>query len=190
MLTPCTWWIPPGPNPSPSPSRHSHLYECTLDDVDHAPSCQVARAYMEYSQEQMRAAVEFYDRSGLSLSAAATATNGEAAGDSYDCKREGVAAGGYHRHYADARDAGVRAGAVLLSCTDGNGVDAVALAVLLLTRHHSRPHSHSTTPGAMAAATCTRRVGSELMPTTPLGRMRTRHQLCDILQASPECTPY
>jgi hypothetical protein len=70
------------------------VYECTLDDVDHAPSCQVPSldGVVQLSQEQMRAAVEFYDRSGLSLSAAATATNGEAAVDSYDCKREGVVA--------------------------------------------------------------------------------------------------
>jgi hypothetical protein len=130
------------------------VYECTLDGVMHlwliVPSRPSADGKVQLSEEQMRAAVKFYDRSGLGMGpgSATTATrkNEKAVVDPYDRKRE--EGGKYddtgNRHpYADARDAGAGAGAVLLSCADGNEVDAVALAVLLLTRHHSRSRSRS-----------------------------------------------
>jgi len=135
---------------SDSESPLPPVYECTLDGVVHlwliVPSRPSEDGMVQLSEEQMRAAVEFYDRSSLCLNSGSTAANEKAAMDPYDCRREeGEDDAGYH---ADARDAG--AGAVLLSCADGNEVDAVALAVLLLARHHhhhrSRSHSHSHHP--------------------------------------------
>jgi hypothetical protein len=124
--------------------------ECTMDGVIHlglvVPNRPSVDGMVQLSEEQMRAAVEFYDRSSLSsgpsVTATATATRTkDIAVDPYDCKWEDENGdAGYHLYYADARNAG--AGAVLLSCADGNEVDAVALAVLLLARHHSRSHSH------------------------------------------------
>ena len=135
------------------------VYECTLDGVMHlwliVPSRPSVDGMVQLSEEQMRAAVEFYDRSSLSLSlssgppgsgAASTATIGKAVVDPYDCKRgdDDDDDPGYHHYCADARDAEAGAGAVLLSCADGNEVDAVALAVLLLARQysHSHPRGH------------------------------------------------
>jgi hypothetical protein len=138
------------------------VYECTLDGVMHlwliVPSRPSVDGMVQLSEEQMRAAVEFYDRASLSLSlglgpgsgAAATATIDKAAVDPHDCKRgdDEDDHPGYHHYYADARDAG--AGAVLLSCADGNEVDAVALAVLLLTRQHSHSRSRGYERGRSA----------------------------------------
>jgi hypothetical protein len=126
------------------------IYECTSDGVIHlwlvVPIRPSADGMIQLSEEQMRAAVDFYDRSRLSsLSLGAgtvTTVKKEKAVDPYDSNRDDDDDNaGYHHYYADARKAG--AGAVLLSCADGNEVDAVALAVLLLTRHHSRFDSDS-----------------------------------------------
>lgn len=136
------------------------IYECTLDNVMHlwlvVPNRPSADGMTQLSEEQMRAAVDFYDRSSLSslsLGAGAgadtvTTVKKDKAVDPYDSNRDDDDDNaGYHHYYADARKAG--AGAVLLSCADGNEVDAVALAVLLLTRHHSRfdPDSDSCSRG-------------------------------------------
>jgi hypothetical protein len=110
------------------------------------PSRPSAGGIVQLSDEQMRAAVKFYDRSSLSMGSGSAATNEKAVVDPYDRKREESQDAGNHHSYADARDAaaGAGVGAVLLSCADGNEVDAVALAVLLLTRHHSPSHSLRT----------------------------------------------
>ena len=98
----------------------------------------------------MHAAVEFYDRSSLSSlslgAGAVTTMKKDKAVDPYDSNQDDDDDNAGYRHsYTDARQAG--AGAVLLSCADGNEVDAVALAVLLLTRHHSRLDSDSHSGG-------------------------------------------
>ena len=139
------------------------VYECTLDGVMHlwliVPSRPSVDGMVQLSEEQMRAAMEFYDRCSLSMSlssgppgssAASTAT---IAVDPYDCKRGGEDDDddpGYHHYYADARDADSGAGAVLLTCADGNEVDAVALAVLLLARQHSHSHPRGYDRGRSA----------------------------------------
>jgi hypothetical protein len=90
------------------------VYECTLDGVQHlwlvVPSRPSADGLVQLSTEQMLAAVAFYERTGA------------------------VAAP------APAAEAGASASAakVLCSCADGNEVDAVALAVLLVARHSCR----------------------------------------------------
>ena len=129
------------------------VHECTSDGVIHlwliVPNRPSADGMVQLSDEQMRAAVEFYDRSsltslslGASASAVTTTTVKDKVVDPYDSNRDDDDDNaGYRHHYADAREAD--AGAVLLSCADGNEVDAVALAVLLLTRHHSRFNSDS-----------------------------------------------
>ena len=126
------------------------VYECTTDGVMHLwlivqerPS---AGGMVQLSERQMRAAVEFYDRyslSSLSLSAGAmTTSKKDKVVDPYDSNLGGDDDNtGYRRYCADAREVG--AGAVLLSCADGNEVDTVTLAVLLLTRHHTRSDSDS-----------------------------------------------
>ncbi|KAI0288710.1 hypothetical protein BC826DRAFT_1188263 [Russula brevipes] len=87
------------------------VYECTLDGAGHlwlvVPSRPSAGGLVQLSTEQMLAAMAFYERTGA------------------------VA--------APAAEAGVSPSAakVLCSCADGNEVDAVALAVLLVA-HHSR----------------------------------------------------
>jgi hypothetical protein len=50
---------------------------------------------------------------------------------------------GYRHYYGNAREAGPGAGEILLTYAEGSEVDAVAVAVLLLTRHHSRFDSYS-----------------------------------------------
>ena len=106
-----------------------------------------ADGMVQLSEDQMQAAVEFYDRSSpsrLSLSAgggdaAMTAKKKDKVVDPYDSNRDD--ADDNAKYYTDVHEAS--AGAVLLSCAGGNEVDAVALAVLLLTRHHSRFDSDS-----------------------------------------------
>jgi hypothetical protein len=128
------------------------VHECTMDGVMHlwliVPNRPSADGMVQLSAEQMRAALEFYDRSSLSsLSSGAGAGAGavttmkkDEAVDPYDSNRDGDDDNAGSSHcYADAREAG----AVLLSCATGNEVDAVALAVLLLARHHSRFDSDS-----------------------------------------------
>jgi hypothetical protein len=128
----------------------SPVHECTLDGVMHlwliVPNRPSADGMVQLSEEQMRAAAEFYDRfslSSLSLGAGAdtvTTVKKDRVVDPYDSNRgDDDDNAGYRHYYADAREAG----AVLLSCAHGNEVDAVALAVLLLTRHHSRFDSDS-----------------------------------------------
>ena len=117
------------------------VYECTLDGVTHlwliVPNRPSEDGIVQLSEEQMRAAVEFYDRANLSsqsLGSGAADTvkvRKDKVVDPYDTSREDDDDDGYHHYYASA-------GGVLLSCADGNEVDAVALAVLLLTRHHLR----------------------------------------------------
>ena len=136
------------------------VYECTLDGVRHlwliVPSRPSVDGMMQLSEEQMRAAVGFYDRSSLSsgsnAAATATATKDKATVDPCDCKRKDDDNDGsqYHCYYADERDTG--AGTVLLSCIDGNEVDAAALAVLLLTRHRSQTHSWNAARGLRVRA--------------------------------------
>lgn len=124
------------------------VYECTMDCVLHLWLVVPSRpggvdrdgdgdgdgsGLTRLSEEQMRAAVEFYEYSG-----ATNATDGDGAEaameeeeeeDGYSSASEEDA-----RYYVGSRQAGA---AVLLSCAEGNEVDAVALAVLLLA-HHSR----------------------------------------------------
>jgi len=130
------------------------VHKCTMDGVKHlwliVPDHPSADGMIQLSEEQMRAAVEFYDRSSLSsLSLGSGAVNTvkvqeDQAVDPYDSTRDGDDDNaGYRHYYADAREAGASTGAVLLSCAVGNEVDAVALAVLLLTRHHTRFDSDS-----------------------------------------------
>lgn len=134
------------------------IYERTSDGVMHlwlvVPNHPSADGMIQLSEEQMRAAVDFYDRSSLSSlslgpgpgTGTVTTVKKDKAVDPYDSNRDDDDDNvGYHHYYADAREAG--AGAVLLSCADGNEVDAVALAVLLLTRHHSRFDSDSRSRG-------------------------------------------
>jgi hypothetical protein len=132
------------------------VYECTSEGVKHLwlivsnrPS---ADGMVQLSEEQMRAAVLFYDRfslSSLSLGAGAVTTvKKDKTVDPYDSNPDGDNDNaGYRRYCTDAREAGAGAGAVLLSCADGNEVDAVALAALLLTRRHSRFDSDSHSRG-------------------------------------------
>jgi hypothetical protein len=127
------------------------VHECTLDGVKHlwliVPNRPSADGMVQLSEEQMRAAVLFYDRSrlgSLSLGAHAVTTVKDKAVDPCDSNQDGDDDNAEYRHYCtDAREAGAGAGAVLLSCADGNEVDAVALAALLLTRHNSRFDSDS-----------------------------------------------
>jgi hypothetical protein len=128
------------------------VHECTLDGVKHlwliVPNRPSADGMVQLSEEQMRAAVLFYDRfrlGSLSLGArAVTTVEKDKAVDPCDSNQDGDDDNAGYRHYCtDAREAGAGAGAVLLSCADGNEVDAVALAALLLTRHHSRFDSDS-----------------------------------------------
>jgi hypothetical protein len=127
------------------------VHECTMDGVMHlwliVPNRPSTDGMVQLSEEQMRAAVEFYDRSSLSRSLGAATTvkvKEDKPVDPYDSNRGGDDDNARYRHYyANAREAGAGAGAVLLSCAEGNEVDAVALAVLLLTRHHSRFDSDS-----------------------------------------------
>ncbi|KAH9969936.1 hypothetical protein BJV74DRAFT_799341 [Russula compacta] len=118
------------------------VYECTMDCVLHLwlvvpsrPGC-VDRdgdgdgsGLTQLSEEQMRAAVEFYEYSGTTK-----ATNNDEA--EVAMEEDGYSSGSEEdaRYYVGSREAGA---AVLLSCAEGNEVDAVALAVLLLA-HHSR----------------------------------------------------
>ena len=124
------------------------VYECTMDSVMHlwlvVPNRPSADGVVQLSEEQMRAAVEFYNRSSLSrlslgaVARAVTTVKEDKVVDPYDCNQDGNDDNdGYRHYYADAREAGAGAGGVLLCCADGNEVDAVALAVLLLTRHHA-----------------------------------------------------
>jgi hypothetical protein len=129
------------------------IYECTMDGVMHlwliVPNRPSANGMVQLSEDQMRAAMEFYDRSSLSRSLGAGAmttvtVKEDKVVDPYDSNRDGDDDNARYRpHYADAHEAGASANAVLLSCADGNEVDAVALAVLLLTRHHLRFDSDS-----------------------------------------------
>jgi hypothetical protein len=130
------------------------VHKCTMDGVKHlwliVPDRPSVDGMVQLTEEQMRAAVEFYDRSSLSslsLDAGAASTGKvkeDQAVDPYDSTRDGEDDNaGYRHYYADAREAEAGAGTVLLSCADGNEVDAVALAVLLLTRHYSRFDSDS-----------------------------------------------
>lgn len=134
------------------------VYECTVDGVMHlwliVPNRPSADGMVQLNEEQMRAAVEFYDRCSLSRLnlgvGAVTTVKDDKVVDPYDSDQDGNDDNAGYRHYsADAREAG--ADAVLLSCADGNEVDAVALAVLLLTRYHSRfdsdTDSHSLARG-------------------------------------------
>jgi len=131
------------------------VYECTSDGVMHlwliVPNRPSADGMVQLSEEQMRAALKFYDRSNLSslrvgAPDAVTTAKKDKVVDPYDSTQDDDDDNaGYRHYYTDAREAG--SGAVLLSCADGNEVDAVALAVLLLTRHHSRFDSDSDSRG-------------------------------------------
>ena len=122
------------------------VYECTSDGVMHLwliiPSRPSADGTVQLSREQMRAAMEFYDRSSMSnlslgASAVMTVKKKDKIVDPYDSNWDADDDNtGYPCSDVEARVAG--AGAILLSCADGNEMDTVALAVLLLTHHHSR----------------------------------------------------
>ena len=109
-------------NASPPP-----VYECTMDCVEYlwliVPVRPSEGGQMQLTEEQMRAAVKFYERAG------ATDEKAEKKAASDCCGRQGDDAG-YCVETCEE-------GAVLLSCADGNEVNAVALAVLLLA-HQSR----------------------------------------------------
>ena len=91
------------------------VYECTMDGVEHlwlvVPSRLSAGGQMQLTEDQMRAAVKFCERAGPATPDA-----------------------GYCVEACEE-------GAVLLSCAEGNEVDAVALAVLLLA-HQSRGYDY------------------------------------------------
>jgi hypothetical protein len=74
---------------------------------------------MQLTEEQMKAAVKFYERAG-----ATDEEKAEKNGVTDCCGLKGDGAGRCAENNEE--------GAVLLSCADGNEVDAVALAVLLL----------------------------------------------------------
>lgn len=126
------------------------VYECTSDGVMHlwliVPNHPSAGEMVQLSEEQMRAAMEFYDRSSMSSpslgAGAVTTVKKDKVVDPYDSNRDDDDDNtGYRHYYDDRREAGVSA--VLLSCADGNEVDAVALAVLLLTRFQAYSDSDS-----------------------------------------------
>ncbi len=106
------------------------VYECTMDGVEHlwlvVPSRPSAGGQMQLTEDQMRAAVKFCERAG-------PATPDEEDADADSCGSEGDDAG----YCVEACEEG----AVLLSCAEGNEVDAVALAVLLLA-HQSRGYDY------------------------------------------------
>lgn len=110
------------------------VYECVMDCVEHlwlvVPSRPGADGQMQLTEEQMRAAVEFYE-----CVAAATTTAMISEKEAADGGRgwEGSDAG----YCAEACEEG----AVLLSCAEGNEVDAIALAVLL-SAHQSCKYGH------------------------------------------------
>ena len=130
----------------------SPVHECTLDGVAHlwliVPNRPNEDGMVQLSEEQMLAAVEFYDRFSLrcpspSLGAVVgtvTTVKKDKVVDPNDSSPdEGDDNAGYRHYYGDAREVGE----VLLSCAHGNEVDAVALAVLLFTRHRSHFDSDS-----------------------------------------------
>ena len=106
------------------------VYECTMDCVEHlcliVPRRPSAGGQMQLTEEQMRAAVKFYERAG------ATDEKAEKEATARDCCSLNGTDAGYCAETCEE-------GAVLLSCADGNEVDAVALAVLLLA-HQSRDY--------------------------------------------------
>jgi hypothetical protein len=119
------------------------IYECMLDGVMHlwliVPDRPRADGMVQLSEDQMQAAVEFYNRFspsrlslGVGTGTVTTVKKKDKAVDPYDSNRDDDDDNA--KYYTDEHEAG--AGAVLLSCADGNEVDAVALAVLLLTCHH------------------------------------------------------
>jgi hypothetical protein len=143
---------PESEEPEPVPP----VSEYTMDGVMHlwliVPNRPSADGVVQLSEQQMLAAVEFYDRSSLSRLSLGTravpTVKEDQVVDPYDCSQDGSDDNaGYHHFCADAREAGPGAGGVLLSCAEGNEVDAVAIAVLLLTRHHSRFDSDSRSRG-------------------------------------------
>jgi hypothetical protein len=105
-----------------------------MDCVEHlwlvVPSRPSADGQMQLTEEQMRAAVEFYERVAAATTSTATISDKEAADG---CGREENDAG----YCAEACEKGE----VLLSCADGNEVDTIALAVLLLA-HQSCEYGH------------------------------------------------
>jgi hypothetical protein len=112
------------------------VYESTMDCVEHlwlvVPSRPSADGQMQMTEDQMRAAVKFYERA---CTATIIATDPEKEEEAMDnCGWGGNDAGYRTEMYEE--------GAVLLSCADGNEVDAVALAVLLLA-HQSFGYDHS-----------------------------------------------
>jgi len=99
------------------------IYECTMDCVEHlwlvVPRRPSAGAQIQMTEEQMRAALKFYERAGAM-------DEGKAAADCCGLKEDDA---GYCAETCEE-------GAVLLSCAEGNEVDAVALAVLLLAHQY------------------------------------------------------
>lgn len=104
------------------------VYECTMDCVEHlwliVPRRPSASGQMQLTEEQMRAALKFYGRAGATDEKAEKKTFTECCGLKDDA--------GYCAETCEE-------GAVLLSCADGNEVDTVGLAVLLLA-HQSRDY--------------------------------------------------
>ena len=114
-------------NASPLPP----VYECIMDCVEHlwliVPERPSAGGQMQLTEEQMKAAVTFYERAGVTDEEKEEKKGVSRVTDC--CRLKGDGAG---RCVENNKE-----GAVLLSCADGNEVDAVALAVLLLA-HQSR----------------------------------------------------
>lgn len=106
------------------------VYECTMDCVEYlwliVPQRPSAGGKMQLTEEQMKAAVKFYERAG--------ATDEKAEKSFTDCC--GLKGDGAGRCAEICEE-----GAVLLSCANGNEADAVALAVLLLA-HQSRGYDY------------------------------------------------
>jgi hypothetical protein len=109
------------------------VYECVIDCVVHlwlvVPSRPSADGRMQLTEGQMRAAVEFYEGVAAATTTAMISEKEAADGD-------GGGEGSDVGYCAEACE-----GAVLLSCAEGNEVDAIALAVLLLA-HQSCEYGH------------------------------------------------
>ncbi|KAH9957687.1 hypothetical protein BC827DRAFT_1157158 [Russula dissimulans] len=135
--------------PSPLPP----VYECLVDGVQHLwlivprRSARKVNRLMQISEEQMRAAMAFY---GRTPTAAGTNGTGSARGTDANVDDDVLVAADRNRDSQpeEGDDAGLHAdpgvaAPVLVSCTYGNEVDAVAVAVLLLAQHvNIRPHHH------------------------------------------------
>ena len=136
----------PGDSDSEDESPLPPVYECLIDGVEHLwlivprRSAQKVNGLMQLSEEQMCAAMAFYRRRTAAGAGNAGSTDANVDDVEADPNGQKGDSAGFHA------DPGVAA-PVLVSCTYGNEVDAVAVAVLLLAQHvkirrrHRRRHA-------------------------------------------------